>query len=115
METAPEPSDEPPFDRPFTRAEFVEGGYDPRLLRQRRYTSVLKAVWVQVDRIDDTTRIRAALLVHPRGAVASHFSAARLYRLPVPPHPFEHVTVFRTKDRRRRDGVKSHVTKRPRR
>lgn len=112
MEPATISSDKPPFDRPFTRSEFVEGGHDPRLLRRRHYASVFKGVWVHVGCIDDTTRIRAALLVHPEGAVASHFSAARLYRLPAPDHPFEHVTVFRTKDRRRRAGVKSHVTKR---
>lgn len=109
------PSERPRFDRPFTRREFTDHGYDPRVLRRRVYRSVLKGVWVHVDCIDDTTRIRAALLVHPEGAIASHFSAARLYRLPVPEHPFEHVTVFRPKDRRRRNGVKSHVTKRLRR
>ena len=108
-------SDQPPFDRPFTRREFSDRGYDPRVLRRRIYRTVLKGVWVHVDCIDDVTRIRAALLVHPEGAIASHFSAARLYRLPVPEHPFEHVTVFRAEDRRRHDGVKSHVTKRLRR
>jgi very-short-patch-repair endonuclease len=115
MDLARMPSSQPPFDRPFTRREFTDRGYDPRLLRRRIYRAVLKAVWVHVDCIDDTTRIRAALLVHPPGAIASHFSAARLYRLPVPEHPFEHVTVFRAKDRRRHNGVKSHVTKRLRR
>lgn len=99
-------------NRPFTTTEFTESGHDPSLLRRRCYTQVLKGVWVHSDRVDRDTRIRAALLVHPDGAVASHFSAARLYGLPVPDHPFEHVTVFRAKDRRRRNGVKSHVTKR---
>ena len=112
MQPATSQGDEPPFDRPFTRAELLASGYDARLLRRRTYRQVVKGIWAHADHIDDTTRLRAALLSHPEGAVASHFSAARLYRLPVPDHPFEHVTVFRTDDRRRRHGVKSHVTKR---
>lgn len=112
MDPASSPSSQPPFDRPFTRAEFVHAGHDHRLLRLACYRQLLKGVWVHVDRVDATTGIRAALAAHPEGAVASHFSAARLYDLPVPEHPFEHVMVFRDKDRRRRSGVKSHVTKR---
>jgi len=49
----------------------------------------------------------------PEDAVASHHSAARLFRLPVPEHPFEHVTVFDPGDRRFRREIKSHVTLRP--
>ncbi|GAB6986100.1 DUF559 domain-containing protein [Nocardioides pyridinolyticus] len=95
---------------PFTTAQFVESGHDRSLLRRREYQQVFRSAWVHVDDMDELTRIRAALLLHPEGAVASHFSAARVYRLPVPEHPFEHVLVFRAKDRRRRDGLKSHVT-----
>ncbi|MFC7496484.1 MULTISPECIES: endonuclease domain-containing protein [unclassified Nocardioides] len=115
MEPAINPGGPPPFNRPFTRQEFTDAGYDPRLLRRTCFEAVFKGVWVHVDCIDDMTRIRAALVAHPAGAIASHFSAARVYRLPVPDHPFEHVTVFRPRDRRRRDGVKSHVTTRLRR
>lgn len=114
MRVAPDP-DEPPFERPFTRAEFVARGLDEGMLRRRCYEPVLSSVWVHVDAKDATTGIRAALLVHPEGAIASHFSAARLHGLPVPEHPFEHVTVFKEEDRRQRRGVKSHVTGRPRR
>jgi very-short-patch-repair endonuclease len=112
MEPGSDESPTPPFDRPFTTREFAAAGHDPATLRRRCYRQVFKAIWVHVDCVDDLTPVRAALVAHPKGAVASHFSAARVYRLPVPDHPFEHVTVFRTKDRRRRNGVKSHVTNR---
>lgn len=58
--------------------------------------------------------IRAALTLHPQGAFASHLSAAALHGLPVPDHPFAHVTVHHHADRRFRPGIKPHVTKRPR-
>ena len=105
----------PPFEHPFTRAELVRSGHDPCLLRRASYELVLGNVWVHVDCKDDTTRLRAALLIDPEGAFASHSSAAQLYGLPVPEDPFEHVTVLRARDRRPRPGVKSHVTIRLRR
>jgi very-short-patch-repair endonuclease len=103
------------LDRPFTRAQLVASGLDPGILRRREYKRVLGSVWVRVDAIDDDTEIRAALAIHPEDAVASHFSACRLLRLPTPPHPFEHVTVFQAEHRRFRPEIKSHVTTRPRR
>lgn len=102
-------------DRPFTRAQLKASGGDVRVLRRREYVQVFRQVWIRSDAIDVDTRIRAALLIHPDGAFASHFSAARLLGLPVPDHRFEHVTVRRLKDRRERPELKSHVTRRPRR
>jgi hypothetical protein len=99
---------------PFTRQMLVGRGLDPSLLRQREFRPVIRSVWVHEDGIDDDTRIRAALLLHPEDACASHFSAARVLGLPVPEHPFEHVTVFRRRDRHPRPQVKAHVTKRAR-
>lgn len=84
------------------------------MLRRQEYQQVMRHAWVHRDGIDRDTRIRAALLIHPDGAFASHFSAARLLELPVPDHRFEHVTVRRRKDRRFRPELKSHVTKRRR-
>lgn len=101
--------------RPFTRAQLKASGGDLRALRRREYVQVFRDAWVHRDGFDADTRIRAALLLHPRGAFASHFSAARLLKLPVPEHRFEHVTVHRDKDRRQRPELKSHVTKRKRR
>jgi hypothetical protein len=108
---------EAPLDvrMPFTRAAWVKGGLDPGLLRRCEFRQIIRSVWVHQDGIDATTRIRAALALHPDGAVASHFSAARLLELPVPEHLFEHVTVFRAEDRRWRPELRSHVTQRLRR
>jgi hypothetical protein len=100
--------------RPFTRDQYVAAGLDPDTLRRSEYRRVFRSVWVHRDGIDDDTRIRAALALHPDGAIASRFSAARVWGLPVPDHPFEHVTVFDARDRRFRPEIKSHVTKRPR-
>ncbi len=102
------------FRLPFTRS-MLSGEDHTKLLRRREFQRVLRAVWVRRDAVDDDTRIRAALLLHPPDAVASHFSAARVLRLPVPEHLFEHVTVFDPADRRWRPEIKPHVTKRPRR
>jgi hypothetical protein len=99
---------------PFTRQMWLARGLDPALLRQREFRPVIRSVWVHEDGVDGDTRIRAALLLHPEDACASHFSAARLLGLPVPEHPFEHVTVFRRRDRHPRPEVKSHVTTRQR-
>ncbi len=102
------------FRQPFTRA-MIPAEFDARLLRRREFRRVIRSVWVRADAIDDDTRVRAALVLHPPDAIASHFSAARVLGLPVPEHLFEHVTVFRAEDRRWRPEFKSHVTKRPRR
>jgi hypothetical protein len=105
-----------PDDRtPFTREMLRARGVDPSLVRRSEFRQVIRSVWVCRDHIDEDTRVRAALVLHPADAVASHFSAARLLGLPVPEHLNEHVTVFRPQDRRWRPGLKPHVTKRPRR
>jgi hypothetical protein len=99
---------------PFTREMLRARGIDPTLVRRSEFCQVIRSVWVRRDQIDQDTRIRAALALHPPDAVASHFSAARLLDLPVPEHHHQHVTVFRPEDRRWRPGLKPHVTKRPR-
>jgi very-short-patch-repair endonuclease len=100
--------------KPFTRKAWVRQGLDPGLLRRCEFQQVIRSVWIHQDGVDEDSRIRAALILHPEDAVASHFSAAKLLDLPVPEHLFEHVTVFRPEDRRWRVEVKPHVTTRPR-
>ena len=51
----------------------------------------------------------AALLGHPPEAFASHTTAARVYKLPVPHDVSQHVGVLHPDDRRRRRDVRSHV------
>jgi hypothetical protein len=101
--------------RPFTRTQLKASGGDCRILRRRAYVSIFQDAWVHRDGIDEDTRIRAALLIHPAKAFASHFSAARLLGLPVPEHRFEHVTVRCHQDRRFRPEIKPHVTQRAKR
>jgi len=96
--------------RPFTRHDAVRAGVDPRILRTSRYRRIFRGVWIRSDAWTDDVPIRAALSLHPESAVATHFSAARLFDLPLPEHPFEHVTVFAADDRAYRAGIKSHVT-----
>jgi hypothetical protein len=102
------------FDRPFTRAEFLAAGGGRTALRGVRYREIVKTIFIEVDLEDRDSRVRAALLVHPEDAFASHWSAARVLRLPVPDNPFEHVTVRDKKDRRYRPWLKPHVTIRKR-
>lgn len=105
-----------PFDPrlPFTRAEALTAGLTVRQLRGRRFRTVLTGVYVDAA-VHDTPllRARAALMVHPAGAVATHFSAARLVGAPVPRDPDEHVTVARPADRRHRTGIRCHVAALP--
>jgi very-short-patch-repair endonuclease len=96
--------------QPFTRAEALAVGITDRQLRGSRHRRLLHGVYVSAA-VPDTPmlRARAALLVHPAGAVATHFSAARMWGAPVPAHPFEHVTVAVPQDRRHRQGLRCHV------
>jgi very-short-patch-repair endonuclease len=102
-------------NHPFTRAQWIAAGKHLSLLRRRDYQQVIRSVWVQRSKVDDDTLIRAALALHPDAAFASHLSAAKVLRLPIPDHPFAHVTVAKHEDRRFRPQVKPHVTKRKRR
>ena len=103
------------FDRPFTRAEYLAAGGGRHALRGARYREIAKAIFVDADLEDSDARVRAALMVHPEDAFASHWSAAHVLQLPVPDNPFEHVTVRDRKDRRYRPWIKPHVTIRERR
>ena len=102
------------FDRPFTRAEYLAAGGGRSALRGARYREIAKAIYVDVDQEDSDARVRAALMVHPENAFASHWSAGRVLKLPVPDNPFEHVTVRDRKERRYRPWLKPHVTIRKR-
>jgi hypothetical protein len=99
--------------RPFTRADAVAAGIDPRLLRGKRFRKIFKGVYISAEVPPSPLhRVEAAVLVHPPGAFASHVSAARVYDVPVPHFADEHVSVLFENDRRRRPGIKSHVAPR---
>lgn len=95
--------------RPFTRADAMAAGINPRKLGSR-YRRIFRDVYVD-ESVSDDTRIRAtaALMLHPVGAWISHQSAARLYGVVVPNSPVTHVSVQRAADRRWSDGLKPHL------
>jgi len=95
---------------PFTRADALAAGISPKMLRGSRFRRLFRGVYISADvPVNPLVRAQAALLLHPPTAFASHVSAARVYRLPVPDIPDEHVTVFKADDRRPQPGLKTHV------
>jgi len=99
--------------RPFTRADAVAAGLDPKLLQGSRFRRIFRGVYILREvPVSPFVRTQAALVLHRPTAFASHVSAARVYRLPVPEHPDEHISVSDAADRRTRDGIVSHVADR---
>jgi Protein of unknown function (DUF559) len=108
--------DLPPLDtsRPFTRAQGCAAGTDPAKARVGRFKRVLFGVYVDAGvELTPAMRVQAALALFNSSAFASHFSAARVYGVPVPTCPDEHVTVTEKRHRRRPQGVVPHVNPRP--
>lgn len=98
--------------RPFTRADALAAGITPDMLRGSRFRRLFRGVYVDAA-VHATPVVRAAgaLLGVDADAFASHASAARLHRVPIPTLPEEHVTVLRVGDRRQRTGVRVHVAR----
>jgi len=96
--------------RPFTRAQALNHGITDRELEGTAFQPLFRGVHLAAH-VEVTPHLRAvgALLVYPPDAHASHATAARLYRLPIPAIPDGHVTVTRAQDRRRRDGIRCYV------
>lgn len=108
-------SPEPALDlrRPFTRADAVRAGVDPKILRTSLYRRIFRGVHISADVPDSPfVRAEAALVLHPPSAFVSHTTAARLWDLPVPVDARVHVTVPTDRDRRRRPEIRNHVTTR---
>ena len=99
---------------PFTRADAAAAGISRSMLRGSRFRRIFRDVYVHEQaQPNPFVRVQAALRIHPPDAVASHVSAARVYRLPVPGIPEEHITVRRPADRRKRPGLVNHVISEP--
>ncbi len=98
--------------RPFTRADALEAGVDPRLLRGSRFRRLFRGVFVDAY-VPESPRLRveAALTFDP-SSFASHASAARMYDVPIPVLPDEHVSVLEQRHRRRRAGIRCHLAHR---
>lgn len=96
--------------RPFKRSDALAAGITPKMLRGSRFRRLFRGVYIDSRvPVDDPIRTVAALLLHTPSAFASHFSAARHLRLPVPHAAEEHVSVFEQKDRRSQRGLRSHL------
>jgi hypothetical protein len=99
--------------RPFTRADAIAAGLDPRLLRGSRFRRLFRGVYVDATVLEGPQlRTEAALKLFKRGAFASHASAARIHGVPIPVLPDEHISVLTPDDRRANPGVRCHVAPR---
>lgn len=96
--------------RPFTRAQGVAHGITDRRLRGPEFQSPFHGIHLAADvELTALVMAEAALLLFPEGAFACHATAARIYGLPIPTMPLEHVGVVHAADRRTRSGIRSHV------
>lgn len=95
--------------RPFRRKDALASGFDP-LRKRRDFHRLFQGIYVA--RTVDVTPLlvaeAAVLSVDPLGAWASHATAARVWELPIPPLPGEHVTVLRRSQRRGRPQISCH-------
>ena len=103
------------LSRPFLTRQFERAGRPRWELQNKAYRQLVTGVWVLEQHVDLDCMYRAALLLHPPWAFVSRLSAAALLGLPVPSHPFVHITVRQEKERRFRPQIKVHVTSRRRR
>lgn len=96
--------------RPFPRWRGLRAGIPRATLDGPGYRRLLHGVLVDSDvAVTPTIRAQAALVCFFAHAFASHSSAARMWGVPVPPLPGEHVTVPTVGERLRRQGVTVHV------
>ena len=99
--------------RPFSRPDALAAGLTDRQLQSGRFQRPHTGVYVAAD-VELTAALRAEAALVPFGpaAFASHATAARLWGLPIPALPDEHVTVPTDAERRRRAGVRCHQVSR---
>jgi len=97
--------------RPFRRSDARSAGISAKRLRGSGFRRLLGCVYIDAEVPHDPLHLlRAALIIHPPTAFASHASAGRVYGVPLPAGlAGEHVSVFSAADRRRRDGISNHV------
>jgi hypothetical protein len=99
--------------QPFTWASALTAGVSPSALRGPNFRRIFTGVYIHASvSVTQLVRIRAALLVHPPAAFASHTSAALVHGVPVPARAEVHIGVFEERDRRRRGGIRNHVAPR---
>lgn len=100
--------------RPFSRADAAKAKIKPSTLRGRRFVRLFSGVYVAADApATPLQRVQAALVPFQGRGFASHASAARVYGVPIPTLPDEHVTVTAAAHRRTHPGVVCHVMRKP--
>jgi len=105
-----DPDEDLDVSRPFTRSQAIASGMKARDLRVVGIRRLHRSVYVAADSADSPRqRTEAALHLFDEGAFASHASAARLWDLPIPTLPDEHISVLKPKHRRANPGVRCHV------
>lgn len=100
--------------RPFRRADAKAAALDLRQLRGPRFRTIFRGVYIDAT-VPDSPAIRAeaALILFDQTAWASHATAARVYGLPIPALPGEHVTVVDAPRREGPRGIQVHGAQRP--
>ena len=97
-------------DRPFSRDEALAAGLTTGELRGRQFRLLHRGIYVASSAPDSIrVRVAGALKLYVPSAFASHTSAARILGLPVPDQGVEHVSVFRSTDRRKNSDIISHL------
>lgn len=94
---------------PLTRAQALRRGLTLKELRGPRFRRLFRGVYLPAgEPVSLVQRARAALLVAPPGAYASHHTAARLWGA-VPPDTDEtHISIPGKGTRTVRDGIAAH-------
>src|SRR3954452_24534074 len=109
MTAEPDPVVTLDIRRPFTRADAIAAGIRAAALRGSNFRRIFRDVYVHSSLPPSPlVRVQGALVIHPPSAFASHASAGRVYGVPIPPLPDEHVSVFEAGDRRYRPGIRNH-------
>jgi very-short-patch-repair endonuclease len=100
-----------PF-RPFRRKDAIAAGIPPKVLSSSRFRTLFRGILVDASvRVCPRLRVAAALVPFHPTAFASHASAARVHRIPIPILPDEHVSVVDPDHRRNRAGIRCHVVR----
>lgn len=98
---------------PFTRQQALAAGIPRRALYGAAYRQLHTGIFIsRATEVTPVVLAKAALLPFGSDAHASHATAARVWRLPIPVLPDEHVTVIDRKQRRSRAGIRCHWTNR---
>lgn len=96
--------------QPFSRRAGLAAGIRIGELEGARFRRIHTGVYVAAGAaVTPLLRARAALVPFGPDAVASHATAARVYGVPLPPLPDEHVSVATTGARLNRHDIRCHV------